>query len=273
MRIFICWAGDRARIVARELHTFLVDVLGLQDDQVFMSQTSIRPGGRSVDEIEQALVQAKFGVVVVTPEGLNSRWLHFEAGALAARLTKIRVVPFLVGVDGKSIVQESPLGQVGGGLQAVSAHDEDEVRAMVRTINGERESGSAESSVDRRFALFWPAFRQTVLAVPEDPRDDPVPTFDQEEAIAEILRTVRQLSEQRMPLPPAPLGKPSLPAASAFLLQFLRHGEQMNYATVVELFRDTATARVAVNDLLSRGEIDLIEDGGERWLVRTRQGS
>ncbi len=45
--------------------------------------TEIEKGKRWADEIMSGLEQAPIGILCLTQDNLDSKWLHFEAGALA----------------------------------------------------------------------------------------------------------------------------------------------------------------------------------------------
>ena len=55
----------------------------LQGVEPYMSSESIEKGARWSTHIGKELEEARFGLVILTKENLSSRWLHFEAGAVA----------------------------------------------------------------------------------------------------------------------------------------------------------------------------------------------
>ena len=79
MKIFICWSGARANTLAETIHRWLPNVVaGLEP---FLS-SHIEAGVPWLDRVSQALQEARAGLVCLTPESLDSSWIHFEAGAL-----------------------------------------------------------------------------------------------------------------------------------------------------------------------------------------------
>jgi hypothetical protein len=81
MKIFICWSGVRSGNLARELGDWLPQVIeGLEPPFISFR---IGPGKQWQEEIGNALRRSGAGLVCVTPESLDSHWIHFEAGALA----------------------------------------------------------------------------------------------------------------------------------------------------------------------------------------------
>ena len=98
-------------------------------DDVFVSD-DIDKGATWFESIEDRLEKADAGIVCLTAENLNSPWMHFEAGALARRLSSrdqkshasskkpkpkddaTRLFPLLMGVSGAQL--QGPLGAYQG---------------------------------------------------------------------------------------------------------------------------------------------------------------
>src|SRR5689334_3268326 len=79
--IFISWSGDRSKAVALALREWLPMVI--QSVDVWMSETDIAKGSRSMLEVMQKLSAADFGLICLTPENQLRPWILFEAGAIA----------------------------------------------------------------------------------------------------------------------------------------------------------------------------------------------
>lgn len=82
--IFICWSGQRSRMLARTLHAHLPKFIpGLvkdsRDTNLFMSD-DITKGSRWFDVVEKELDKADVGLVCITREGLESGWIHSRPG-------------------------------------------------------------------------------------------------------------------------------------------------------------------------------------------------
>jgi hypothetical protein len=87
--VFISWSGKRSLAVAESLCDFIPRVIPELKDRLFVS-TGIEKGARWSDEIARRLEEADAGILCLTAEGLNSSWLHFEAGALTKGLDSTR---------------------------------------------------------------------------------------------------------------------------------------------------------------------------------------
>jgi TIR domain len=80
MKLFICWSSERGHKLAEALHRWLPEVIeGL--DEPFLS-SEIEAGTRWSEKVTAALQASDAGLVCLTPEGVDSAWVHFEAGAL-----------------------------------------------------------------------------------------------------------------------------------------------------------------------------------------------
>jgi hypothetical protein len=81
MKVFISWSGQKSRDVASALRDWLP--LVINSVEPFMSSRDISAGARWQVEIARQLDTTDFGIVCVTRENQASKWLNFEAGALA----------------------------------------------------------------------------------------------------------------------------------------------------------------------------------------------
>jgi hypothetical protein len=146
-KIFISWAGTRGLAVAEALRDWLPDVI--QSVDLFLSAQDVDKGKRWRDSISGALTATDFGVICLTPENLDSRWLLFEAGALSKN-AEGRVWTYLLDLE-LSVVPD-PLAQ----FQHTAASKED-TRKMLHAINRTLADHARESGkLDRLFDVMWP---------------------------------------------------------------------------------------------------------------------
>src|SRR5262249_27163513 len=87
---FFSWSGQASQQVASALRDWLKMLLPPSTD-IWMSDEDISVGSRWEDELDQQLERSTACIVCLTPENMNSTWLHFEAGRIAKE-----VCPFLV---------------------------------------------------------------------------------------------------------------------------------------------------------------------------------
>lgn len=186
--IFISWSGDRSKHIALGLKNWLPAIL--QTARPWMSETDIDKGARGVEEIGKALSEIRIGIVCLTPENLDSRWVLFEAGALAKTLdVKTRLCTYLLGgLEPKHVPQ--PLGI----FQATRAI-KDDTKQLIRTINAAiNEEPLNEVIIETLFEPLWPKLEKIIASMPENkaPIKRPV-----EDMVAELLEMVRAESVRR----------------------------------------------------------------------------
>ena len=104
MNIFVGWSQERSREAAVKFADWIKSVI--QSADVFIS-TEMAKGVQWPGELMERLKQSRYGVVFVTPENRNERWLNFEAGAIASALDR-RMAPVVIGLEKSDL--EPPLG-------------------------------------------------------------------------------------------------------------------------------------------------------------------
>lgn len=136
-KIFLCWSGARSRRLADTLAEWLPAALG-NKVETSMS-THIEKGAEWFEELLTALDNAACGIMCLTPEAMESRWIHFESGLLARAVTERggtpsdggptrRLFPLLYGVESGSLV--GPLGS----YQSTVITDVDDVIRLLAAI-------------------------------------------------------------------------------------------------------------------------------------------
>jgi hypothetical protein len=153
MKIFLSWHGPRSRAIADALNDWLQRVI--QAVKPFYSP-EIEKGAKWSGEIDSALEGTRFGIICLTPDNLDSTWIHYEAGALSK--TKDALVwTFLHKLTAGDVPQ--PLGK----FQHTLAEKGDTMR-LLKTINARlAETGGeplADSLLQDNFELFWPKLEE-----------------------------------------------------------------------------------------------------------------
>ena len=181
MKIFISWSGSRSKAIASSLKQWLPDVF--QGLDVWMSDHDIAAGERWGVELGTALRECKLGIICLTAESLQSRWLAFEAGALSTAIDGARVVPYRFQLRSADI--SPPLSQ----FQDVAA-DEEGTFKLVRSVNDALGKPLADDEkLKRAFAHWWPDL-EAQLAKVEHLEQSEVRT--DREVLEEVLELVRQ---------------------------------------------------------------------------------
>jgi len=187
MKILISWSGSKSKVMAEALRDWIPDVM--QACEPWISSEDIDPGARWSSDLAKQLDEIQFGIICLTPENLNSPWIHFEAGAISKKLNdKARVCPYLLGIELTDIT--GPLTQ----FQAVIAN-RDDTNKLMQAIN--RALGNValpDERFNRAFDTQWPRLDEILKKIPESTPSVKQPARKEKDMIEEILRTVREHS-------------------------------------------------------------------------------
>ncbi len=184
MNVFISWSGQRSRQVASALNSWLPDIF--QDLTTWMSTDDTEAGVRWGTELNQQLQSTNFGIICLTPENLNSRWILFEAGSLAKAISISRVVPYCFQLVPTDVPY--PLAQ----FQAVSA-DREGATKLLQSINALRNTKMDDARLFRLLKKWWPDLESTLTLIPTSISDEPEQRSERA-LLEEVLQLVRQQS-------------------------------------------------------------------------------
>jgi len=187
MRVFLSWSGQQSRSVALALRDWLPSVL--QSVEPWLSGEDIAAGARWFTEITKALEESRIGIICLTPENVDSAWIHFEAGALA-RLDNALLCVYAVGISLAEV--KMPLAQ----FQMTRA-DRDDTFRLVTELNRKTEKPLAEAKLADAFELWWPRLEQRLSAIAVEGMSVPSDAKPQDQ-IGEILSIVQDIS-RRLP--------------------------------------------------------------------------
>lgn len=154
MKLFVSWSQDTSRQIAQDFREWLP--LINQNIVPFMSEEDTDKGAHWSSTIRRELELSTFGVVILTPENVDSTWLHFEAGAIAKSVEEGRVVPILFGLKHSDVQQ--PLSMFQAAL-----FEKGDVFRVLKSINA---AAGANARDDRQletvYELFWPKLDQMI---------------------------------------------------------------------------------------------------------------
>lgn len=186
-RVFLSWSGERSKKVATLLSDWLPDVL--QGVEPFMSDTDIAAGEVWFEQIGNNLASSRFAIMLITPENLNSNWLHFEAGAIGmtrAEGARGAVAPYLIG--GLTPTDLRPPLSLFQGVQA----DEAGTLSLVKALNDQLPTPMDAERLRRAFKNWWSSLDTALSLVPapEDVTSRPAERTDRE-LLEEMLVLLR----------------------------------------------------------------------------------
>jgi hypothetical protein len=191
MNVFISWSGPRSRKLAEAVYDFLPDVI--QQTRPWLSSEDIDRGRRWGIELAGALKEAKIGIICLTPENLDARWILFEAGALAKSLENAFVCPYLLGLEKSQV--PPPLGDF-----QLSLSTEDETLSLVKSLNNALGRPVVDPERLRRtFKRCWPDLAGKIKEIEKNIPAPPVKSKPRDPAdmLGEILTRLREFERAR----------------------------------------------------------------------------
>lgn len=186
MKVFLSWSGERGKALALALREWLPLVLHYV--QPWHSESDIDAGVRWSDKIADELADTDFGIICVTSESLESRWILFEAGAISKSIDKARVVPLLFDLDHAHL--GPPLSQ----FQAKKMNREDflEILESINDLSGNKVPPNRLS--DLYYAL-WSRLEDQIKRIPTIVgAKEPARTID--ESVEELIVRVRGMESR-----------------------------------------------------------------------------
>ena len=145
-------------------------------------------GSRWDDEISTRLEKTKVGIICLTPENLEEKWIHYEAGALS-KTKEACVCTLLIDIKNPGDI-EFPLAK----FQATKP-EKDEMLGLVRTINklvgGCNEKSLQEEHISDAFATYWPRLEKHLKAAVQLPVTTARIERKPDDKLDEILQLLR----------------------------------------------------------------------------------
>lgn len=148
--IFISWSGENSHYIAKLLYNWLP--LFIDGPKYWLASVDIPDGIRWNEDLSKNLENSNFGIIIVTPDNLNSPWQMFEAGALSKNLVKGKVIPYLIQLERNQL--HGPLSQ----FQALTTNQKDTFR-LITTINDYQLNPIDKSILKKRFMKLWLKFQ------------------------------------------------------------------------------------------------------------------
>lgn len=197
MKLFISWSGEESKAIAQILREELPVVINAIDP--FVSSEDIEKGVPWFQNISKKLEESSFGIVCLSLSNLQSKWLYFEAGALASKVTQAHVAPLLIDINDADV--KAPFSQ----FQLTKLEQNDFYKLLVTINRALKDNQLPEETLKRSFAIWWPQFEKkaktAIASIPK--KGAPKVERGDRELLEEILSLVRSLSSnQRNTLDP-----------------------------------------------------------------------
>lgn len=184
MQVFMSWSGERSRLVAEAIHTWLP--LVLQSAKPWFSPADIEKGAQWLADLNAKLEQESIGILCVTRESLGAPWLLFEAGVLSKALEASRVCPLIFDVEPSDL--QGPLAQ----FQATRP-TKDDMRRLLGMLNRRVEVSIADHQLDTLHELLWPQLSERFEVIRAHPTAKAAPHRTLPELMEEILTRIRAI--------------------------------------------------------------------------------
>lgn len=193
LKAFIGWSGDLSCRLASEINKWLPNVL--QNVKTFYSEEDIDKGAKWDSEISKELDESQVGIICLTQENRDERWILFEAGALSAKMGKPKVCPILFGFKPEEL--KPPLATF-----QLTRFTKEEFKKLIISINSSlAEEGLKQAALDETFAVWWPRLESKVKDIMESYKPGTKKEARPEKDIlVEILETVRMLAKNQKPV-------------------------------------------------------------------------
>jgi hypothetical protein len=124
MQVFLSWSGERSKAVAQTFSKWIGQVIQAVDPWISLD---IEKGTRWNPEIAVRLEESRVGIICLTKENLDARWILFESGALS-KTKDAYLCTLLLDIDPSDV--EQPLGQFQH-----TTRDKNDIRQLLGTIN------------------------------------------------------------------------------------------------------------------------------------------
>lgn len=152
--VFIGWSGTGSKELASCLREWLPKVI--KDIKPWMSKMDIDAGNKWRPDLAEQLKYTKIGIICLTPENLDSPWIHYEAGALS--INNARVCPYLLNLKPEDI-KELPLFE----FQYTNA-DREDTKKLIYKIN-ELSLKVPQEEIEKNFEDLWPQLGKKIQSL------------------------------------------------------------------------------------------------------------
>ena len=188
MKLFISWSGEASKNIAEGLKSFLEQVI--QNLDIYLSTNSIRAGEKWQDSINENLEDSNYGILCLTPDNLDSRWILFESGALSKAVGDAFVVPLLFEVGSADVAP--PFSQF-----QMKVCDAEGIASLTKEINATSKQAIRSEVLEKSIAAFTQELEDVFDEVKNQLSVTGPPKRGEREILEEILSEVRRPPDGR----------------------------------------------------------------------------
>lgn len=191
MKVFLSWSEERSKKTAELFFEWLPQVIQAIEPWISMD---IAKGARSTPEISLELEKSKIGIICLTPENIDNKWILFEAGALS-KINETKVCTFLLDLTPPDI--KPPLSQ----FQHTIFTKEDIFRLM-QTINQQLplsgEKSLTEKTLNQVFERSWSEFEKRMNEIIKIRHTQTKESRSDRDILEEMLELVRRIDKNQI---------------------------------------------------------------------------
>lgn len=157
-----------------------------------MSATDVEKGSRWEGEISAQLDCADVGIICLTPDNLDSRWILFESGALSKKVkaSEARVYTYLYKLRPADV--QSPLSI----FQHTLAEKEETRRLIFDIKEFGKTANITDQALNRLFDRMWPDLQEALARAPQNQIAKPRDLREITEEILEVVRGIAKREER-----------------------------------------------------------------------------
>ena len=186
MKIFISWSGSLSEKIALALKEWFPLIINSLNP--FVSSVSIDKGKKWEEAISKELENSEYGIICLTKDNLDSKWILYEAGALSKNLKKSKVSCILFdGLNHTDI--DEPLS-----IFQNTEYNKNDFLKLIMSINKSiGDNGVGETNLSKIFEKWWPDLESKIKNISDEYFPKPI-TEKKQEILHEILRTSKYIS-------------------------------------------------------------------------------
>lgn len=154
--IVLSWSGTRSGAVAEAFREWLPTAV--QAAKPWMSETDISKGDEWQGALGEQLEACRIGIVFLTPQNLESRWLHYEAGALSKTKRQGGKVSSIL-LDG---LRASGVGQPLSIFQNTQPTESD-LKKLILSLGQVIAPDVSKETLTATFKSTWPTIKAVFL--------------------------------------------------------------------------------------------------------------
>ena len=202
MSVFISWAekDSFSHKTALLLKDWLPDVL--QHLECFVASEDIGSGELWLPKLFEQLDKSETGILCLTKQSMDTRWMLFEAGALAKRVGKdiLKVCPLLLKIKPSELSLPLTAFQHRVLNKDTEEESKKQMFQLLEMLNKSRsvESRLIDIKLQKQCGMYWPEFWKEYLILSQNnhpAKKSPHPAhFPPDDFISEVRGTLRQIA-------------------------------------------------------------------------------